>query len=56
MKKKEALEDLEIYVDPKPLTKEEELGLSAFIRKLKGEKARRSAGNKQNKRRKSTPI
>lgn len=38
MKKKEILDDLEIYVDPKPLTKDEELGLSLFIRQLKEKK------------------
>ena len=41
MKKKEILDDLEIYIDPKPLTKDEELGLSLFIRRLKGKKAQR---------------
>jgi len=35
MKKKEILDDLEIYVDPKPLSKEEGLALSFFIRQLK---------------------
>ena len=39
MKKKEILDDLEIHLDPKPLTKEEELGLSLFIRQLKKRKA-----------------
>lgn len=38
MKKKEILDDLEIYVDPKPLTKEEGLALSLFIRQLKEKK------------------
>lgn len=41
MKKKEILDDLEIHVDPKPLTKEEELALSLFIRQLKKKKAQR---------------
>ena len=35
MKKKDILDDLEIYIDPKPLTKEEEIGLSLFIKQLK---------------------
>ena len=35
MKKKEILDDLKIYVDPKPLSKEEGLALSFFIRQLK---------------------
>lgn len=39
MKKKEILEDLEIHLDPKPLTKEEELGLSVFIKQLKKKKS-----------------
>ncbi len=38
MKKKEILEDLEIFVDPKPLTKQEELALSLFIKQLKEKK------------------
>lgn len=38
MKKKQILDDLEIYVDPKPLTKEEGLALSLFIRQLKKKK------------------
>lgn len=42
MKKKEILDDLEIYIDPKPLTKEEELALSKFIRQLKSKKIKRS--------------
>lgn len=41
MKKKEILDDLEIYIDPKPLTKEEEIALSLFIRQLKAKKAQR---------------
>jgi hypothetical protein len=43
MKKKEILEDLEIYVDPTPLTKDEQLSLSIFIRQLKEKKAQRPA-------------
>lgn len=39
MKKKEISDDLEIYIDPKPLTKEEEIALSLFIRQLKEKKA-----------------
>jgi hypothetical protein len=35
MKKKFFLNDLEIFVDPKPLTKEEEIALSKFIKELK---------------------
>ncbi len=42
MKKKEILDDLEIYVDPTPLTKDEQLALSLFIRQLKEKKAQRS--------------
>lgn len=38
MKKKDILDDLEIYVDPKPLTKEEQQALSEFIKKLKNKK------------------
>jgi hypothetical protein len=41
MKKKEILEDLEIYVDPKPLTEDESIALSLFIRQLKSKKAQR---------------
>jgi cytochrome c peroxidase len=43
MKKKEILDDLEIYLDPKPLTKEEELGLSLFIRKIKNKSSAHNA-------------
>jgi hypothetical protein len=46
MKKKEILDDLEIYVDPKPLTKDEELALSLFIRQLKNKKAQRPRASK----------
>ncbi|MBI4945948.1 MAG: hypothetical protein HY840_06060 [Bacteroidetes bacterium] len=35
MKKKKTTDDLEIFVDPKPLTKIEELALSRFIKELK---------------------
>jgi hypothetical protein len=56
MKKKEILDDLEIYVDPKPLTKDEELGLSLFIRQLKEKKALRPTPSKQNLRRKAAQI
>ena len=56
MKKKEILDDLEIYVDPKPLTKEEELGLSLFIRQLKGQKAQHPTASKQNLRRKAAQM
>jgi hypothetical protein len=35
MKQKKKLDDLEIFVDPKPLTKEEEIALSKFIKELK---------------------
>lgn len=38
MKKREILDDLEIYVDPKPLSKEEALALSLFIKQLKEKK------------------
>jgi hypothetical protein len=56
MKKKEILDDLEIYIDPKPLTKDEELGLSLFIRQLKGQKAQRTTASKQNLRRKAAQM
>lgn len=56
MKKKEILDDLEIYIDPKPLTKEEELALSLFIRQLKAKKAQRPTSSKQNLRRKAAQI
>ena len=42
MKKKKNLDDLEIHVDPKPLTKEEELALSVFIKKLKAKDKKQS--------------
>jgi hypothetical protein len=48
MKKKEILDDLEIHIDPKPLTKEEELGLSIFIKQLKKKKAQHQRTDKQN--------
>jgi hypothetical protein len=35
MKKKKKLDDLEILIDPKPLTKKEALALSKFIKELK---------------------
>ncbi len=35
MKKRDALDDLELHIDPTPLSKEEEIGLIEFIRKLK---------------------
>ena len=41
MKKKEILDDLEIQIDPKPLTKAEEIALSVFIKKLKEKKTLR---------------
>ena len=47
MKKKEILEDLEIYVDPKPLTEDESIALSLFIRQLKSKKAQRPTLAKQ---------
>jgi hypothetical protein len=53
MKKKEILDDLELYVDPTPLTKEEEVGLSLFIRQLKEKKEETTKPIKQNSRRKS---
>ncbi len=43
MKKKTIKDDLEIIVDPKPLTKEEEIALSVFIKKLKAKKSRPSS-------------
>ena len=56
MKKKEILDDLEIYCDPKPLTKDEELVLSLFIKQLKAEKAQRPTASKHNLRRRSAQI
>jgi hypothetical protein len=56
MKKKEILDDLEIYVDPQPLTKDEELGLSLFIRQLKAKKAQPQDARKKNLRRKIAQI
>ena len=56
MKKKEILDDLEIYVDPKPLTKDEELELSLFIRQLKAKKAQRPTASKQNLRRRAAQM
>jgi len=35
MKKKNSIDDLELYVDPTPLTQHEKIGLSDFIKKLK---------------------
>jgi len=35
MKKKNKSKDLEIFVDPTPLTKKEEVALSKFIKELK---------------------
>ena len=35
MKQKKKSHDLEIFVDPKPLTKEEAIALSNFIKELK---------------------
>ena len=48
MKKKEILDDLELLVDPKPLTKEEEIGLSLFIRQLKEKTVETAKPVKQN--------
>ncbi len=48
MKKKDALDDLELHIDPTPLTKEEEIELSKFIRQLK-EKAARKKNRKKSK-------
>jgi hypothetical protein len=56
MKKKEILEDLEIYVDTKPLTKEEELALSLFIKQLNAKKTSQLKVNKQNLQRKAAKI
>lgn len=56
MKKKEILDDLVIHLDPKPLTKEEELGLSLFIRQLKKRKAQPRTPSKQNLRHKVAQI
>ncbi len=50
MKRKDPLDDLELYVDPTPLTKEEAIALSEFIRELKSADkknyARKSVGRK----------
>ena len=35
MKKKKIIEDMEIVVDPKPLTQEEKIALGKFIKELK---------------------
>ena len=48
MKKKEILDDLEIYVDLKPLTEDESIALSLFIRQLKSKKAQRPTAPKKN--------
>lgn len=56
MKKKEILDDLEIYIDPKPLTKDEELALSLFIRQLKSKKAQRPIASEKNLRHKSAQL
>lgn len=54
MKKKEILDDLELYVDPTPLTKEEEVGLSLFIKQLKEKRVETSKLTKQISRSKSS--
>ena len=50
MKRKDPIDDLELYIDPTPLSKEEQINLSAFIRKLKAStkksKANQGADNK----------
>ncbi|WP_395617886.1 hypothetical protein [Aquirufa sp.] len=56
MKKKEILNDLELYVDPTPLTKDEEVGLSFFIRQLKEKMEETSKSIKQNSRSKADQI
>jgi hypothetical protein len=56
MKRKEILDDLEIYVDPKPLTREEELALSLFIKQLKSKKAQKLTTSKVNLRRRAAKI
>ena len=56
MKKKENINDLEIYIDPKPLTKEEEKALSLFIRQLKEKKKGHRSAGKQNLRRRVAKI
>jgi hypothetical protein len=38
--KKKIIDDLEIYVDPKPITKEEALALSLFIQSHKKKKTK----------------
>ena len=45
MKKKKSRtpDDLEIFIDPTPLTKEEEIGLSKFIKKLKAKAKKKLA-------------
>jgi hypothetical protein len=39
MKKTEAIKDLEIYIDPKPLSNEEAVELGLFIKQLKAKSA-----------------
>jgi hypothetical protein len=38
MKKKEIANDLELYIDPRPLTKDEKVALCLFIKQLKENK------------------
>lgn len=47
MKKRDSLDDLELHIDPTPLTKEEELELSKFIRQLKEKAARKKLHKKR---------
>lgn len=56
MKKKEILDDLELFVDPTPLSKEEEAELALFIRKLKEKSVETAKPVKQNLRSKATQM
>jgi len=47
MKKKNSIDDLELYVDPTPLTQHEKIGLSDFIKKLKEKNKKNSVIKKR---------
>jgi hypothetical protein len=46
MKKKDSLADMEIYIDPTPLSKEEKTALNEFIQKLKAKNKRKQGARK----------
>jgi hypothetical protein len=50
------LDDLELQVDPTPLSKEEEIGLSLFIRQLKEKTVETANPVKQNLRSKAAQM